>query len=145
VLSPRSIRDLKTILRSALSNAITEELITKNVAALTKVPTKRTRKAHAWTSEEARAFLESARQDGDPLYAAYVLVLVLGLRKGEVLGLGWEQIDLDGRSLYIEWQVQRVRRQLLRRETKTEASDAGLPLPDICVTALQERRERQNA
>ena len=35
--------------------------------------------------DEARAFLESARHDRDPLYAAYVLVLVLGLRKGEVL------------------------------------------------------------
>lgn len=145
MLSPRTIRDLKTILRSALSNAITEELISKNVAALTKVPSKRTRKAQAWTSDEARAFLESARECGDPLYAAFVLVLVLGLRKGEVLGLGWEQVDLIGRSLFIEWQVQRVRKQLLRRETKTEASDAGLPLPDLCVAALQERRTHQRA
>jgi integrase len=145
VLSPRTIRDLKTILRSALSNAITEELISKNVAALTKVPSKRTRKAQAWTSDEARAFLESAREGGDQLYAAFVLVLVLGLRKGEVLGLGWEQVDLIHRSLLIEWQVQRVRRQLLRRETKTEASDAGLPLPDLCVIALQERRVHQRA
>jgi integrase len=145
MLSPRSIRDLKTILRSALSSAITEELISKNVAALTKVPSKRTRKAQAWGSDEARAFLESAREDGDPLYAAFVLVLVLGLRKGEVLGLGWEEVDLTHRSLFIEWQVQRVRQQLLRRETKTEASDAGLPLPDICATALQERRKHQLA
>ena len=145
VLSPRTIRDLKTILRSALSNAITEELISKNVAALTKVPSKRTRKTQAWGSDEARAFLESAREGSDPLYAAFVLVLVLGLRKGEALGLGWEQVDLINRTLFIEWQVQRVRRQLLRRETKTEASDAGLPMPDVCVTALQERRKHQRA
>ncbi|WP_088290676.1 tyrosine recombinase XerC [Kineosporia sp. A_224] len=145
VLAPRSIRDLKTILRSALSNAVTEEVISKNVAALVKVPNKRTRKAKAWSSDEARAFLESAREGGDPMYAAFVLVLVLGLRKGEVLGLGWEQVDLDGAGLLIEWQVQRVRKQLLRRETKTEASDAGLPLPGICVSALRERRRRQQA
>jgi integrase len=61
------------------------------------------------------------------VYAAFVLVLVLGLRNGEVLGLAWGQVDLTGRSLFIEWQVQRVGRQLLRRETKTESSDAGLP------------------
>jgi integrase len=111
-------------------------------------------------SEEARKFLESARDDRDYLYGAYVLVLVLGLRKGEVLGLTWEHIDWDGWdkacgehseefcdqcrarhevSLRIDKQLQRVRGQLLHRETKTEDSDAPLPLPDICVTALRRR------
>ena len=56
------------------------------VAALVKSPKQRRRKIVPWSSEEARRFLESARADDDPLYAAYVLVLVLGMRKGEVLG-----------------------------------------------------------
>ncbi len=46
----------------------------------------------AWSSEEARRFFESARDDGDPLYVAYVLILALGLRKGEVLGLTWNDV-----------------------------------------------------
>jgi integrase len=103
----------------------------------------RSKKRKAWTSEEARRFLESAREAGDPLYAAFVLILVLGFRKGEVLGLAWDEVDLDNRRLMIEWQVQRVGRELLRRQTKTEASDAGLPLPEICITALRERQIRQ--
>ena len=70
------------------------------------------------------------------MYAAYVLVLVLGLRKGEVLGLTWTDIDLDRAELTVGLQLQRVGRQLLHRETKTEASDATLPLPEICVAAL---------
>jgi integrase len=74
------------VLRSALSHAQTEELVTRNVAGLAKLPASRKRKGKAWSTEEARRFLESARSDGDPLYAAYVLVLVCGLRKGEVLG-----------------------------------------------------------
>jgi integrase len=143
--SPRTIRDLRTVLRSVLSNAITEELITRNVAAVVKVPSGRTRKAQAWSSDEDTAFLESARADDDPLYAAYVLTLVLGLRKGEVLGLAWDDVDLDQDEpqLYIAWQLQRVGGKLLRRETKTEASDAGLPLPAICVAALELRAEAQ--
>jgi integrase len=56
------------------------------------------------------------------MYAAYVLILVLGLRKGEVLGLRWDAVDLDGRELVIDHQVQRVRRELLYRMTKTDAS-----------------------
>jgi integrase len=85
--SARTIKDLRTVLRSALSTAISDELIDKNVAALVKVPRLRPRKVVAWSSDEARRFLESARADDDPLYAAYVLVL--GLRKGEVMGLTW--------------------------------------------------------
>jgi integrase len=47
------------------------------------------------TVEEVRAFLESARTEHDPMYAAYALILVLGLRKGEVLGLTWSDIKFD--------------------------------------------------
>lgn len=88
-------------------------------------------------------FLKSAKREGDPLYAAYVLILVLGLRKGEAIGIPWNALDLDARELDIVWQLQRVRRQLLNRETKIEASDATSPLPEICVTALRVRREDQ--
>ncbi len=77
-----------------------QELLDRNVAQLVQIPKQRKRKLVPWTSEEARRFLESARSDSDPLYAAYVLVLVLGLRKGEVLGLAWDSVnffDLHGR------------------------------------------------
>lgn len=120
-----------------------EELVGRNVATLVKVPAERRRKVVPWSSEEARRFLESARADSDPLYAAYVLVLVLGLRKGEVLGLTWPCVDLVAGELVIDRQLQRVGRQLLHRETKTSASDADLPMPDIVVKALEERRLAQ--
>jgi integrase len=144
VPSARTVRDVRTVLRSALSQAMREELIAKNVAALVKAPTGRTRKAQAWSSDEARKFLESARSDGDPLYALYVLILVLGLRKGETLGLSWAEVDLDAAEVRVGWQLQRVRRQLLHRETKTEASDATLPLPGICTAALRLRADEQH-
>jgi integrase len=143
--SGRTVSDIRAVLRSALSSAISEDLITKNVAAAVKLPTVRSRKRKAWTSEEARRFLESARSDDDPFYAAYVLVLVLGLRKGEALGLTWDDIDLDAGELTIGLQLQRVGRQLLHRETKTEGSDATLPLPAICVAALRVRQAQQRA
>jgi integrase len=84
------------------------------VAELVTAPKQRKRKVAPWSSDEARRFLESARSDRDVMYAAYVLILVLGLRKGEVLGLRWQAVDLEGRELVIDHQVQRVRRELLR-------------------------------
>jgi integrase len=127
VPSPRTVRDIRGVLRSALNHAATEELVTKNVASLVKLPPLRRRKGRAWSSEEARRFLESAKSEADPLYAAYVLVLVLGLRKGEMLGLSEDDVDLVAGELHIGRQLQRVGRRLLHRETKTEGSAATLP------------------
>lgn len=124
---------------------MTDELVSRNVAAMARLPTGRARKPQAWTTEQVRSFLESARKADDALYAAYVLILVLGLRKGEVLCLEWSEVNLDSAELTISHQLQRVGRQLMRRDTKTHDSDAVLPLPDICVTALKRRQGEQAA
>nr|WP_229071602.1 site-specific integrase [Actinoplanes sp. DH11] len=110
-----------------------------------KLPSVRSKKRRAWSSDEARQFLESARADKDPYYAAYVLVLVLGLRKGEMLGVTWPGIDLDAAELTVDMQIQRVGKELLHRETKTPTSDGTLPLPEICTVALQQRATAQKA
>ena len=145
VPSDSAIKGLRATLRAALSQAVTEELITKNVAALVKLRAVRKRPGTAWDSDEARRFLEAARADKDPMYAAWVLILVLGLRRGELLGMSWDDIDEAAGELRVAWQLQRIGGQLVRRETKTEESDAPLPLPDICQTALAIRRAEQLA
>ncbi|HEY6597563.1 MAG TPA: site-specific integrase [Asanoa sp.] len=72
-------------------------------------------------------------------------VLGVGLRRGEVLGLRWDDVDLDRREPTVAFQLQRVRRQLLHRETKTESSEATLPLPELCVGGLRAHRVEQDA
>ena len=145
-LSAGTRKDARNALRAALTCAVEEQIITRNPAAVIRLPSRRDsqRKRGSWTADEARQFLESARGDDDALYAAYVLVLVLGLRKGELLGLTWELVNFDSGQLYVGEQLQRVGRQLLRRETKTESSDAPLPLPDLCITALKLRKQQQD-
>jgi integrase len=70
---------------------------------------------------------------------------VLGMRRGEVLGLPWVNVNLGISELDVSWQLQRTGRQLHHRETKTPGSDAPLPLPGICSTALKLQAERQSA
>ena len=144
-LSPQSRKDARATLRAALTCAVEEEIITRNPVAVIRLPAPRTSNRRIWTVDEARRFLESARHDCDPLYAAYVLIVVLGLRKGEVLGLTWDWIDLDAAELYVGEQLQRVKGPLIRRQVKSESSEAPLPLPELCVTALKLRHEDQSA
>ena len=108
VASDWTVHQAWRVLRGALTQAMREELVFRNVAALVRVPMPRSKKMPVWTVDEARRFLESARADGDPMYAGYVLLLTLGLRRGEMLGLAWEDVDLEGGEALIAWQVQRV-------------------------------------
>lgn len=143
--SDTSIRGLRRIIRAMLSCAIEAGMMTRNVVKQTRLPKARRPKRTTWTSGEARRFLEYARVEDQRFYTAYVLLLVLGLRKGEILGLTWEQIDLEAAELTPNFQVQRVGRELLRREVKTETSEQPLPLPGICLVALKEHRRRLEA
>jgi integrase len=68
-----------------------------NAIKLTNRRTVKYRKRSAWTVDDARWLLESTWHAGEALYAAFVLILVLDLRKGEVLGLTWEFMDLGRR------------------------------------------------
>jgi integrase len=98
-----------------------------------------------WTSEEARRFLECAPQPVTGSTPPTSRSSCSGLRKGELLGLGWDDLDLETGTVTIDWQIQRVGkvRGIERRRTKTASSDATLPLPPICVVALNEHCEAQ--
>jgi integrase len=130
-LSPGSRKDTRNVLRAALTCALEEQIITQNPAAVIRLPSWSNpgRKIRPWTSDEARQFLESARSESDGLYAAYVLLLVLGLRKGGLLGLAWEMVSFDTAELYVGEQLQRVGRQLLRRPPKLRDRKRRSPSP----------------
>ncbi len=122
---------------------MTEEEIGRNVAPLVKVTKPRRQKIKPWSDSEASRFLTDAAARDDHLFAAWVLVLSLGLRRGEVLGLTWSSVDFEAGELYVDHQLQRAGRQILNQETKTEDSDDFLPLPELCRNALRVRRAQQ--
>jgi len=136
-------------LSAMLTHAVNEELVGKNVASLIDIPKARNRRAKRkvlpWSSGEAQQYLQHAREQDDALYAAWVLAVVMALRRGEILGLTWDVLDLDAGKLRSQDQLQRVGAELLHRETKTEESDDFLPLPPIVVTALRIRKAQQQA
>ncbi|MEU5401072.1 MULTISPECIES: tyrosine-type recombinase/integrase [unclassified Streptomyces] len=130
------------VLRTALTAACREELIARNVAGLVEPPRPSTRELTPWTLDETLDFLAASRKD--PLYAAFVLAIAMGLRRGEIVGLRWVDVDLDNRVIHVRQQVQRRRGVLYNDETKNRRRRA-LPLPAMCVPPLRWHRLRQAA
>lgn len=92
-------------------------------------------------AEEARDFLRRAR--GHRLYALWVVVLMLGLRRSEVCGLHWSDVDLDNATLRVSRGLQRVNGSLRELPTKTRRSRRTVPLPPLCIEVLKGHRDRQ--
>jgi integrase len=100
------------------------------------------RELKPWDLEQTMTFLEAARND--PLYTAFVLAVALGLRRGEILGLRWSDIDLERRTLTVRNQLQRVQKQLYADSTKNRRTRV-IPVPLMCVAPLRWQRLRQAA
>lgn len=141
--SIRKVQVMKTVLSSALARAMREELVMRNVARLAELPTWERQPITPWTAAEARSFLDVAKDD--PLYPAFVLLLLYGLRRGEVLGLRWRDIDDEDRELRVRQQIQRVHGELRVGPVKSTAGRRDLPLLDIAAEVLEFRRTVQAA
>ncbi|WP_329395342.1 site-specific integrase [Streptomyces lydicus] len=132
-------KEAHRVLRTALTAACKEELITRNVAGLVEPPRAKSRELSPWTLDETLDFLAAARKD--PLYAAFVLAITMGLRRGEIVGLRWADIDLEQRVLYIRQQTQRRRGVLYDDDPKGRRRRA-VPLPAMCIAPLRWHRMR---
>jgi integrase len=145
-LSQRMVQLVHAVLRAALQDAMREELVPRNVAKLVQVDAPDNRPGRGLAAAEAYRVLQAA--EAEPLHALYVLALYLGLRRAELLGLHWEDVRLrsePGRYPYLEITktLQRVGGELRFVPPKTRTSRRTIPLPPVCVSALQQHAERQ--
>jgi integrase len=110
-LSPTTVRLVHRILSKALGDAVESHLLAVNPAQHAKVPARQRVEMQTWTAEQASIFLRAAA--GDRLYAAWLLALSCGLRRGELCGLRWSDVDLERQTLSVvsqrttdaDWQV----------------------------------------
>ncbi|MER6631115.1 site-specific integrase [Streptomyces sp. NPDC000987] len=140
--SAATAKEAHRVLRTALTAACREELISRNVVQLVPAPRVEPRELRPWTLDETLTFLEAARTDG--LYAAFVLAVALGLRRGEILGLQWKDVDLDRRTLTVRTTLHRGGKELYLDTTKNRRARV-IPVPLMCVAPLRWQRLRQAA
>ncbi|MFR0353412.1 site-specific integrase [Streptomyces sediminimaris] len=138
--SAATAKEAHRVLRTAMAAACREELISRNVVQLVPAPRVEPRELRPWSLDETLTFLEAARTD--PLYAAFVLAVALGLRRGEILGLQWKDVDLDRRTLTVRTTLHRGGKLLYLDTTKNRRARV-IPIPLMCVAPLRWQRLRQ--
>jgi integrase len=141
--SVRKVQIMRTVLSAALTRAVREELIPRNAARLVELPQWQRGTIQPWSADEARKFLGAARPD--LLYAAFVLLILYGVRRGEALGLRWTDIDFEAGTIQIRQQLQRIQGQLVVGPVKTRAGQRDMPLLDLAREALEGQAAQQAA
>lgn len=140
-LAPATVQKLHVVLHKALDQAVADGLIPRNATDAVKVPRIDREEINPLNAEEANRLIEAAH--GDRLEALYVLAVHTGLRKGELLALKWDDLDLEAGLL-------RVRRTLTYSggrhsfaEPKTKKSRRTVRLTTSAVSALRDHLGRQ--
>ncbi len=143
-LSTSTVAMARRVLRRSLHHAMQRRLVTYNAAALVDGPALKRSETPALTPDAARTLLAAVRGDRDE--AAFVTLIATGMRRGELFGLCWDDVDLDAGVAMVRRQVQRHTGQgLILEPLKTDKSRRALALPAPVVTALRAHRRTQTA
>ena len=137
-LSPTSVRHLHSVLHRALKHALRWNLVARNVCEAVTPPRRATSGHRTLTLDEVRVFLEAARQDR--LEALYVLAVTTGMRRGELLGLHWQDVNLEQGRLQVRYTLQQGG---FLGEPKTARASRQIDLPSLSVEALKRHRLHQ--
>ena len=140
-LAPRTVQYHHAVLRRALGQAERDGAVARNVARLVSPPKIERPEIRPLTPEQARTLLGAIAEDRlAPLYAC---AIGLGLRQGELLGLTWDDLDLDAATLTIRHTLQRYGHEYHLDPPKTDKSRRTLGLPVGLVQRLRAHRTQQ--
>lgn len=141
-LSPKSISVMHGLLHTALAQAVKWRRVSYNVCDDVKPPRLIKREAHSLTPEQAQRLLEAAK--GHRLEVLLTLAITTGMRRGEIVGLKWADIDFVTRSLHVCRTVDRLGGYgFTVSEPKTATGKRKISLPHFVIAMLKEHRTRQ--
>jgi integrase len=115
--------------------------VARNVTALVDPPRVARREMHRLSPQQVRAILTAAT--GDRLEALWIVAITTGMRQGELLGLRWRDVDLDGRAVSVRASLERIAGGLAFADPKTAHSRRRVSLTDVAIAALRRHRAVQ--
>ena len=143
-LAPKTVRNIHQMIGSAYNLAIEQHLVTKNPTQGCALPKVEHKEMKTLTADQLSAFFQEAKDSG--VYELYYLDLATGLRRGELLGLKWTDIDLDRGVLKIQRAISRQNGKVVEAPLKTKNAYRTLPLSaDAIDVLMQQRRKTGNS
>ena len=142
-LSPNTVIKHHNLLTNTLNAAERQEYITKNPMRAVSPPKKRQREAKFYTPEQLGILLDKAV--GTRLELPVFICAYLGLRRGELCGLRWSDVDLEHKTITIENTRTQAGKKEIEKGTKTASSTRTLYLPDTLCDMLKAAKEHQQA
>jgi integrase len=142
-LSARTVLHVHASIRRALADATRWGLIPRNVALLASPPRPDRPELRVWTAQELRAFL--AYVQGDRLYALWLLAASTGMRRGELLGVQWPDVDIGRARVGVRRSLVTVGHQVVVSEPKTAKGRRSVALDPATVATLKAWRKHQAA
>ena len=139
--APKTIRNIHGVLSKALADAERWGLLGRNAARLADVPAVARPKLQVWSPEQTRAFLAGVASDR--LFAAWLLAATTGMRRGELLGLRWVDVDLKVGAVHVAQARVRAGSQVVAGEPKTARGRRTIALDPATAAALRQHRKRQ--
>ncbi|HEY8308955.1 MAG TPA: tyrosine-type recombinase/integrase, partial [Gemmatimonadaceae bacterium] len=140
-LSARSVKYLHSIIREALQHAFEQNLVARNVADAVKPPRAVRPPVKVWNGEEARTFLTASHSA--PYAPLWLVLLTTGMRRGEALGLRWQDVDLTKGLIRVRQTLVDVNGSVSFGEPKTKSGRRTIELDSKCLAALTEHHDRQ--
>lgn len=140
-IKPATVRYVRAVLSAALGDGVREDVLGRNVASAVRLPTPRS-DFQPFTLGEARRYLLAAAYHRHG--ALYELALRTGLRRGELLGLQWTDIDLDSGHLYVRRTLARTKGGPTFQPVKTHRSARRIAIPRDCIASLRRYKRRQD-
>ena len=143
-LSARTVHHHHRVLSEALKHAVKWELIHRNVADAVDPPKPSRYEAVILNPPEVDQLLVAAQAHGAPYYELIYTAIYTGMRRGELLGLKWHDVDLDMATLSVVRTLQRVRGEFILKEPKTSRSRRDIALtPDLAILLRGYKRHQE--
>lgn len=140
-LSPTTVALYHGVLRRALNDAVKRQEALRNVCDSVTAPRPNSPEMTTWTATDVRAFLQASA--GDSLAALWRLALMTGMRRGELLALRWQDVNLDTGMLSVRRTISRGKTGIIFGEPKTARGKRRIELDAGCVEALKLHRKQQ--
>ena len=141
--SDRLIKGCHMLCKSALEDAVKEGIIQKNPVKTINPKNPKPKKVDVLSSEEMQRFLIQAKYEG--CFELFITALSTGIRRGEILGLKWSDLNLKTGEFYIQRQVQRINGELVVSPPKTQKSKRTIIIPKSLLQILTEYKKTQNS